>query len=103
MTKPTDELDEILEIVEGYTIQSALGGTPFKSEEENTADNELALTNGRSEAKAAIQALINKARIDELQHVDGAPICFREIGGEIVKQPIDHRIAELKATQGEQS
>ena len=58
----SNTLDEILNGIEDYCVQSALGGTPFKSEEENIADNKKAYDDGRKSAKQQIQALITEAK-----------------------------------------
>lgn len=60
-SKDREAVAEILDKIQEYVVQSALGGSPFKTEQENEADNIKAYEDGRKEAEAAICALIDSA------------------------------------------
>lgn len=64
-------VDEVLDSVQDYTINSSLGGSPFNSDEENAKYMENAYDKGRLEAKQAILTHISKhyipkSEVDEM-------------------------------------
>lgn len=51
-------IDAILDAVQDYTVESALGGDPFKSEEENKAYLQKTYDEGRTQAHRQLRRLI---------------------------------------------
>lgn len=74
-------VEEILDFVQDYTIQSAMGGTPFKTQEENEADNAKAYDEGRAKATQALTQIINNEKIDAVNDA------LAELLGEIDTMP----------------
>jgi len=57
-------LNAIIEDIEDYCLVSALGGSPFNSQEENDRLIKDAVENGRTQAKQDILAKINELVIE---------------------------------------
>lgn len=65
---PDGEIDGLLDMIQDYTVQSALGGTPFKTDEENQEDNLKAYDEGRAKAKSRLTRMLREARVDEFNN-----------------------------------
>src|SRR5690349_21791838 len=104
MSKPTDELDRILDGLCAAFARDMAAQSSIRLRDMDKVKRYYSY----KEAKAAIQALVNKARIDELQDMhDGFKSAWetKDADTKYVFQPIIDvlaaRLSKLKATQGQ--